>query len=391
MGILSAIKRALGIHGATRAAQDQHGMEFHATLQLRTPLNVLRHHGEVHDHTDTDPPVYAAEEWQGIWLPRTSPEFDFLSEGETMSSDVGSIPADGGDYLPFLISVREIVEDDGPIEERRERLRAALKSTPYPHYVRTLGGVNKVLDQFFPSFLASIGGLTQQAIRQLEKSNLRTPRQLLAASDETLLAVKGIGPAKLERIRTACADAPDKDAMRIDNSRSESVGPKPFLQDEMTPAQFQQEYLKRGGDPTRKDHMVFADICADNAAKAATEGRRDDAWRYLNEQSQHYMQAGLPVPEMLRLCGLVHKKQAEVLKTEGKNHDALCHLIYWLATQGEEVSESREKVLRDCFEMCRFEDITFDEAKTDLYAQDRLHDFNTIELLVRKWRGEFSK
>ena len=47
------------------------GLQFFATLQLRTPLRVLQWHGKLHTDRDTPPPQVAQMEWEGIWLPKT--------------------------------------------------------------------------------------------------------------------------------------------------------------------------------------------------------------------------------------------------------------------------------------------------------------------------------
>ncbi len=46
------------------------GLQFCATMQLRTPLQVLLRHGEIHTDRNTKPPRIALEPWEGIWLPR---------------------------------------------------------------------------------------------------------------------------------------------------------------------------------------------------------------------------------------------------------------------------------------------------------------------------------
>jgi hypothetical protein len=47
------------------------GLEFIATLQLRTPLRVLLRHGEIHTDINTEPPKIAMEMWEGWWHTKT--------------------------------------------------------------------------------------------------------------------------------------------------------------------------------------------------------------------------------------------------------------------------------------------------------------------------------
>ena len=44
----------------------------------------------------------------------------------TMASQIGPIPSDGGEFLKFLIVVREIAETINPIEERINKIRELL-------------------------------------------------------------------------------------------------------------------------------------------------------------------------------------------------------------------------------------------------------------------------
>jgi hypothetical protein len=89
------------------------GWEMSVTMQLRTPLKWLQRHREFHAGTDCPkeqlPPEHAC------WVPvtKTWRELD-IDEDEmppfTMASQVGYMPADGGDFLPFLMEYRMIVE-----------------------------------------------------------------------------------------------------------------------------------------------------------------------------------------------------------------------------------------------------------------------------------------
>lgn len=391
MGWLDKLKTSLriGASKGRRGPDEWFGMEFSATLELRTPLSVLKKHGAIHEDSDTPPPQYAAEEWQGGWAPKGDPKFDFLRGGTAMSSIVGPIPYDGGDFMPFLISVREVVEVDAPVEERRKNLHELLDRTKWPYYVTALGGADKIIDHFFPSFLKSIGGLTQAAIEQLNQAGMNTAAALVEASDETLLQIKGVGPAKLKGIRSACELAADKHAVWLDVSSSRPpAGVLP--RDPSNAQQITSEYINRDGDQTRTGFLLLAAIAADSAKSAIEQGRHDDAWRYLSEEKMNYMkhanQVGLSAREILKLDGSVSVMQANILKLEGKHHDALVHVIYRLATQGEEVTERQEHDIKEYFDRCKFTGITFDVAKNKLRGHPELTDFRKIQALVKQWR-----
>ena len=134
-----------------------------------------------------------------------------------MSSDIGPVPTDGGQYLEFLIKVRTLVEGGGSIEVRKALLRSELQRASWGMFCLKLGGVEAVLDRLFPRFIDTIKGLPSATVAALLEANLTTPAKLAAMPDPTLIAIKGIGPAKLKRIRDACAGADDPESEFIEH------------------------------------------------------------------------------------------------------------------------------------------------------------------------------
>ncbi len=196
------------------------GWTFHATLQLRTPLRILEREGEFCP-LPGPPPSIATEMWHGIWLPKTKtwrdrgvdiPEFT----GTGRSSDIGTVPVDGGAYLKFLLAVRRIVEGSGSIDERLENLRTELHQQAWSDFVLAHQGKEYFYSYFFPEFLETIPKLPSEAVHQLWDRGIETPAQLDACSDADLLKIKGIGPARLRTIREACASVTDRNAKRLD-------------------------------------------------------------------------------------------------------------------------------------------------------------------------------
>ena len=197
------------------------GYRFHATLQLRTPLRVLSRHGQTHSLYGA-PPKIAQEQWEGAWLPITK-SFEELVGGHgradedvqffrrldsamarpsTVASDVGPVLADS--YLPFLVAVRKIVEANDSIENRIVALRDMEVPPEWKGFLRKHGGKTGLVDKFFPYFM-KLG------------PRLNTPNRIASASDEALLAIKGVGPAKLAAIRERCASVViGRDSERID-------------------------------------------------------------------------------------------------------------------------------------------------------------------------------
>ena len=163
------------------------GLEFGATMHLGTPLRVLLRYGEIHTDRAKPPPQIARNPSEGMWMPQTN-----LSKfmDNTYASDVGPIHAE--DYLPFLVAVRSIVETHEPIEHRIKKLHEMPIVAGWQTYIDKHRGIDGIIQRFFPKF-SNLG------------DGLDTPNRIAAASDETLLAIKGIGPAKLKAIRERCA------------------------------------------------------------------------------------------------------------------------------------------------------------------------------------------
>ena len=197
------------------------GLEFIATMQLRTPLRVLLRHGEIHSDRAKPPPEIAEEKWEGIWVPTVDMFRDWKYE---CASDVGYVLAK--DYLPFLIAVRKIVESHDSIESRIQRLREMPLTKNWKAYVDKYGpshiskstGKDWIITYFFPRFINSIPKINVATIEELSSLGLDTPNGIESASDEFLLGVKGIGQSKLKVIRDYCASITDnRDADRIEN------------------------------------------------------------------------------------------------------------------------------------------------------------------------------
>ncbi len=118
---------------AANHADILHGWKFAATMKASTPLEWLLRHGETADAPPRVPKKF------GTWVPVPGRirKRGFLrgSPPSTTASQVGQVPQDGGELLPFLIEYRRIVEtpDNGLNSLRVEALRER-----YPQYANLL-------------------------------------------------------------------------------------------------------------------------------------------------------------------------------------------------------------------------------------------------------------
>ncbi len=188
------------------------GYRFSATMQPTTPLSYLRRHGEMAD-------VIRVEE-QGldnkfyVWLPEVDIEFAFLSKRRTMYSSIGPIDPDGGDFLPFLMELRQIIERARPADvsdyydalTKVEDIRALGSSSlanASDYLGRLYGDAHDSLLTFVLSEQGSLSfdGLTPTHLEELYASGFSSIAEMIDAPDATLLGLHGVGPGRLRKIR----------------------------------------------------------------------------------------------------------------------------------------------------------------------------------------------
>lgn len=200
------------------------GYMFCATLQPATPLAVLEHHGEVSHSGKETLPIYGSNA-DGIWTPRLKTWKDLginLEEigPSTMASAIGQIPQNGGEYLPFLKDVRRTVEANDTINNRIKALRLVLREKKYAKFIRKHEGQNQIIDFFFPRIVDTVPGVTKPIALALRELKITTIGQLRKQTDPDLLAIKGLGPASVKKIREFTKNYCGDDTVdRLDNVR----------------------------------------------------------------------------------------------------------------------------------------------------------------------------
>lgn len=194
-------KQPLSEWGALGDTTVFEGLEFHATLQLRTPLEILKHHREVYTGRDIAP-RYINEEWQGIWLAKHKEEYDLFTD-HGCASDVGLV--NDKIYLKFLIPFREIIERNEGVDKKIELLESRAKENSD---FKLFWEKHKKIDQDFPhSFfykqLTAIEGIGNKTAKILYEHGFKSIEEIKSATDEKLLSVKGIGKSLIVKIRLA--------------------------------------------------------------------------------------------------------------------------------------------------------------------------------------------
>jgi ERCC4-type nuclease len=97
--------------------------------------------------------------------------------------------------------IRRAIETDESIKCRIETLRLVMREKKYDKFVKRHQGQNQIIDFYFPLLLNSMPGVSSSVASALREFKIITIRKLRKNTDKDLLAIKGVGPAALKKIR----------------------------------------------------------------------------------------------------------------------------------------------------------------------------------------------
>lgn len=184
------------------------GLEFIATLQIRTPLAVLEHHGEFHPGPPSAAPKYASLA-DGFWSYKTKSLSELarrplptLDKSESLqASDIG--PIEASHYLPFLKQFRRIVESDDSVENKLLRLAQLRQNNS--EFEALWSRLEVAYPDFPTSFfylqLTAVPGIGRILARRLFQHGFVDLATLQSAAGEQLEAVPGVGSKLAKKIR----------------------------------------------------------------------------------------------------------------------------------------------------------------------------------------------
>lgn len=215
------------------------GLVYHATLQIRTPLSVLEHDGERHPGPPSVAPKYgsladghwayelksfdeiagpnalkrkdgAGQPFSEIFKQKlldkgfTEPEARKITSDykpNQVASDIG--PVTSGEYLPFLIAFRTIMEGSAGVPTKLKQCHCLRDMTPEFRAIwQRLGNTYEDFPRecFYMQFTA-IPGLGRKLARRLFEAGLYDLDGIQQASDDMLRTIPGIGAKLLNSIR----------------------------------------------------------------------------------------------------------------------------------------------------------------------------------------------
>lgn len=184
------------------------GLIFQAYPYLETPLSILIHHGERFLGPPSKVPRYGSGEYGG-WSPllitwrELGIDIDEFPEG-TVASKFGPVKA--SEYIPFLIEFRKIIEGKGSIDEKISNvIKLGESNNQYKKYFSIINYFKEHRGDFPKSFFYNqftvIPGVGTKSAKALFEAGIKTYDDLKNAYDKTLLAIPGIGPVALKKIR----------------------------------------------------------------------------------------------------------------------------------------------------------------------------------------------
>lgn len=182
------------------------GYEFNATLQLRTPLRVLKHHKERILDNNKKLPNYIKEEWEGYWLPITKTyrelglDMDEVPAG-TCSIDIGQLTEKEQDlYFNFLLKFHTISESEKEVKEKISLIRDLIKTDKdFSKYYEIVTGNGKFfLESYFGLLIRNI--LPPKISGILKENGYILLEDLKDVNLDDLLKIDGIGKSTINKL-----------------------------------------------------------------------------------------------------------------------------------------------------------------------------------------------
>jgi hypothetical protein len=173
------------------------GLQFSATLQIRTPLSILQRHGEIFRGPPSEAPQYGTMA-DGIWTMRV--RLGGAQHEYTYASDIG--PTSASYYLPFLIEFRKIVESPLSHDQMLQVLRAIpTQSLQFKDIWEKLASSYEDFPaSFFYRQFTKLPGVGRKTARSLYEAGFLTLGHIKNEREEVLARVPGLGKATAKKI-----------------------------------------------------------------------------------------------------------------------------------------------------------------------------------------------
>lgn len=141
-------------------------------------------------------------------------------------------------------------------------------------------------------------------------------------------------------------------------------------------------------------NYLFMSLEARKSALAAVkDGDYDEAWRCFHQQKEYDLmhcthidsRGHYSARDILSREAKISEDLANVLRLQGKNKQALAHIVYWISANYHEPIKKHSTKLKSYFNKCKFSDTTLEQVRDFISAQSRKPDFRKIQLQVQSW------
>lgn len=140
---------------------------------------------------------------------------------------------------------------------------------------------------------------------------------------------------------------------------------------------------------SEEDFLGKAAAARDKARAAKAVGNFDAAWNLYQEMKGFYLRhadrCNFTAAQTLAIDSSVSQFLADILRLEGKHHDALVHIIYWVASS-ESPTKAQQQKLKAYFSRCKFQSIGLSELHSFIESLRPLAEFMKIRNAVAAWR-----
>jgi predicted flap endonuclease-1-like 5' DNA nuclease len=190
------------------AAETISSWRYRASLSVFTPLIHLRKDGQQRAHHPSHLQLISNPDLShGDWIPYR-PD-GFVAFSAMQQSQIDNLIADAGaereQMLRFLIRFREIFESKVlHIDQKLMQIYALADKPEFAQAWQSVQ-VDHFPDNVFLAELTKLRGIGSQKASLLWQAGLRTPGMVQTASDQDLLAIRGIGPKLIAQLRAQSA------------------------------------------------------------------------------------------------------------------------------------------------------------------------------------------
>lgn len=148
--------------------------------------------------------------------------------------------------------------------------------------------------------------------------------------------------------------------------------------------------LMKESDFLEDDYIGLASLESQLASEAIDAGDFDKAWghyqRVIFLRAKNAEKYKFTRSQTIAATSSVHIAMARMLKTENRHHEALIHILYYVAGSNNAIAD-QIKIYRPYVNRCKFSDINLAMVSAKLEEWKEEPDIRQIRDTVAKWKS----